>query len=110
MKRLDSEVKTHEQAHKSAAMGLTTSAPKYETEKGPDGKEYVVAGEVSISFKETDDNKQNLEKAKTLKRAALAPSKPSSQDRAVAQKADTLIRKFEQKIIEEEKEEKENNI
>lgn len=103
LKETDAEVKAHEQAHKSATGGLRTSVANYETEKGPDGREYAVAGEVGISFTEGTDAKKNLENAQTLKRAALAPSEPSAQDRAIAQKADSLIRKYKQEIARDSK-------
>ena len=48
LKTTDAEVKAHENAHKAAAAGLSTSAPNYEYETGPDGKEYAVAGDVNV--------------------------------------------------------------
>lgn len=93
LKKTDREVKTHEQAHMSAAGGVATSTPKYEYEKGPDGKMYAVGGEVNIKMAEESSPEQTIEKAEQVKKAALAPSDPSGQDRSVAQKADQMIQK-----------------
>ena len=108
LKATDAEVKAHENAHKSAAAGLRTSAPNYEYETGPDGKKYAVAGDVNINYPNSSDPEENLKNAQQLKAAALAPAEPSSQDRKVAMKAEREIAKARQEIQEEElKKEKE---
>ena len=108
LKTTDAEVKAHENAHKSAAAGLRTSAPNYEYETGPDGKKYAVAGDVNISYQTSSDPEVNLKNAQQLKAAAPAPAEPSSQDRKVAMKAEREIAKARQEIQEEElKKEKE---
>ena len=62
-----------------------------ETEKGPDGKNYAVGGEVSIDVSRVNGDPQaTLAKARTIRAAALAPAQPSSQDFAVAAKAGQL--------------------
>lgn len=109
MENRDKEVKTHEQAHKAAAQGINSSSPSYETKKGPDGKDYAVAGEVRIGFTPTEDNEKNLEKAKTLRNAALAPAEPSSQDLKVAQDATRMIFEYSQKIQSEKSKETEKS-
>ena len=93
----------HENAHKAAAAGLTTSAPNYEYETGPDGKKYAVAGDVNVSYKHSDDPEVNLRNAQQLKASALAPADPSSQDRKVAAQADREIAQARQDILEEQR-------
>ena len=109
MESRDKEVKAHEQAHKAASQGINSSSPSYETKKGPDGKDYIVSGEVKISFTPTEDNEANLEKAKTLRNAALAPAEPSSQDLKVAQDATRMIFEYSQKIQNEKTKEAEKS-
>lgn len=83
----DREVRAHEQAHASVG-GQYAGAPSYEYNKGPDGKNYAVAGEVQISTSEIPgDPAATIKKMQIVRRAALAPAEPSSQDRAVASAA-----------------------
>lgn len=83
----DREVRSHEQAH-AAVGGSLAGAPNYEYEQGPDGRRYAVGGEVPISVgKIANDPQASLDNARQVKRAALAPAEPSSQDRQVAAKA-----------------------
>lgn len=100
LKKTDADVKAHEQAHLSAASGISASAPSYTYEEGPDGQKYAVGGEVNVSFDETGDPEKDKASAETMKRAALAPADPSSQDRAVARNADKMIAEDEKKIEE----------
>lgn len=104
LKKRDSEVKTHEQAHLSAAAGLSASAPSYTYQTGPDGQEYAIGGEVSVTFVESNDPEENIKNAQTMKAAALAPADPSGQDRAVARNADQIISQAEQQLKEQENE------
>lgn len=83
---LDREVRNHERAH-AAVGGQYAGAPRYEYERGPDGVNYAVAGEVPISTGATSDPQMTIEKAQTIRRAALAPAEPSAQDRKVAAEA-----------------------
>lgn len=83
----DREVRSHEQAH-AAVGGSLAGAPNYEYEQGPDGRRYAVGGEVPIAVGKVDGDPQaSLDNARQVKRAALAPAEPSSQDRQVAAKA-----------------------
>ena len=83
----DREVRAHERAH-AAVGGQYASAPTYQYERGPDGINYAVAGEVSISTGAVAGNPQaTIEKAQVIRRAALAPAEPSPQDRQVAAEA-----------------------
>ena len=98
----DQEVKAHEQAHVAASGGLAGS-PTYEYQTGPDGQKYAVGGEVSISRSGSSNTEQALSEAETVKRGALAPAQPSSQDLAVAARAEADIRQLQAKKAEEEK-------
>jgi len=98
LKQTDSEVKAHEQAHMAAAGQIAASAPQYQYEKGPDGKMYAVSGEVNIKISEGQDPEKTIEKAEQVKRVALAPVEPSSQDKNVASQADQMIQKAKSEL------------
>jgi hypothetical protein len=88
----DTAVRAHEQAHISAGGSLVTSGPSYTYQKGPDGVNYAVGGEVKIdTSKEQNDPEATIQKAQQIRRAALAPADPSAKDRAVAAQATQLI-------------------
>lgn len=80
----DREVRAHELAH-AAVGGQYSGSPTFTYERGPDGVNYAVAGEVSISLPSIgSDPEQALNAANQVRRAALAPADPSAQDRSVA--------------------------
>ena len=88
LKQTDMEVRQHEMAHISAGAGLITSGMNLTYQRGPDGKNYAVAGEVQIDTSPVPGDPQaTLEKMKQVKAAALAPANPSSQDQTVAASA-----------------------
>lgn len=88
LKQRDQEVRRHEQAHAASAGGTARGGPSFEFETGPDGKRYVVSGEVNIDTSPVaGDPKATIAKMEQVRRAALAPGEPSSQDRAVAAQA-----------------------
>ncbi len=85
----DREVRAHEAAH-AAVGGQYAGAPSYEFERGPDGVNYAVAGEVSIETGRAATPEETIQKAQVVRRAALAPVDPSPQDRRVAALASRL--------------------
>lgn len=87
LKARDQEVRQHEQAHISAAGGLATSAPSYTYQRGSDGQNYAIGGEVSIDVSPGRTPEETLRKAQTIERAALAPKDPSGPDRSIAVRA-----------------------
>ncbi len=88
LKARDAEVRAHEMAHLSAAGGHALGGPQYDYKTGPDGKQYAVGGRVRIDVSEVvGDPAATILKARTIRRAALAPSKPSGQDHRVAARA-----------------------
>jgi hypothetical protein len=88
LKERDSEVRRHEQAHKAAAGPYAQGGPTFDFQRGSDGKQYAVGGEVQIDTTPIEDDPQaTLRKMEVIRRAALSPAEPSSQDRAVAAQA-----------------------
>jgi hypothetical protein len=92
LKKRDQEVKTHEAAHKAAGGQYVRGAASYTYQSGPDGRRYAIGGEVKIdSGKVEGDPQKTIEKGETIRRAAMAPAEPSSQDRQVAAKAAQMV-------------------
>lgn len=87
LEKTDREVRAHEQAHKNAG-GRYAGSASYGYQVGPDGKRYAVSGEVSIDIASIEgDPDATISKMNVIISAALAPAKPSSQDRRVAAQA-----------------------
>lgn len=84
LKRIDAEVRAHEQAHIIVGRELITSGPNYEYTYGPDGKQYAVAGEVGIDTSAESEPQANIDKGQHIQATALAPADPSPQDYSVA--------------------------
>ena len=87
LKKRDAEVKAHEQAHIAAGGAYVSGGASYEYEQGPDHQNYAVGGEVSIDTSAENTPEATIRKMQIVKRAALAPQKPSGQDRSVAAQA-----------------------
>ena len=82
----DREVRAHEQAH-AAVGGRYAGAPQYQFQRGPDGVNYAVGGEVPIDISKEATPQETIQKMQIVRRAALAPAEPSGQDRRVAAQA-----------------------
>lgn len=94
----DTEVRAHEQAH-AAAGGELAGAPSYKFERGPDGRNYAVSGEVPIDISPVDgDPEATIRKMEKVKRAALAPESPSGADHSIAASADSQIAAARQEL------------
>ncbi|QKE64788.1 hypothetical protein HNE05_16000 [Aquipseudomonas campi] len=101
----DREVRAHEQAH-AAVGGTYAGAPSYSYKRGPDGKSYVVSGEVSIDVSPIPNDPQaTLRKMEVVQRAALAPAEPSSQDRRVAAQAQAMAAQARTDLAQQQREE-----
>lgn len=88
LKNRDQVVRAHEAAHLAAASGIVIGGASYSFQRGSDGIQYAVGGEVSIdTSKVAGDPNATLQKAAQIQAAALAPTQPSSQDRIVAARA-----------------------
>lgn len=91
LQQRDREVRSHEQAHISAGGQHVSSGATYSYTKGPDGRQYVVGGSVSIDTSPIPGNAEATEeKARMVRAAALAPGSPSAQDQSVAAQAASM--------------------
>ncbi|MBL1320168.1 MAG: hypothetical protein COA63_003790 [Methylophaga sp.] len=88
LKTRDSIVRAHEMAHITAGHGITQGSANFSFQRGPNGIQYAIGGEVQIdTSKITGDPVATLKKAVQIQTAALAPLQPSSQDRTIAANA-----------------------
>jgi hypothetical protein len=90
LKKRDTEVKNHEQAHMASGGGLVQGGASYEYQNGPDGHMYAVGGEVKIDVSPERTPEATIRKMQQVRRAALAPAQPSGTDRAVAAQASQI--------------------
>jgi len=91
LKQTDCHVRAHEMAHLAAGAGLVKGGASYTYKQGPDGKLYAVSGEVSIDTSEGGTPRETITRMQRVKAAALAPSDPSPQDRAIAAAASAKL-------------------
>lgn len=107
LQEIDREVRAHEAAH-AATGGAYAGRPTYEYVTGPDGVRYAVSGRVQIDTGVVSgDPEATIRKLETVRRSALAPAKPSGQDRAVAAQAEAGIRQAQAELNEQRAEEAE---
>ncbi len=101
LKARDAEVRAHEAAH-AAVGGQLAGPPSYTYQRGPDGQQYAVGGEVQISLAEVPNDPQaTIARMKQVKAAALAPVEPSSADRAIAAEASRRIVEAQAELLAE---------
>ncbi|WP_293448386.1 putative metalloprotease CJM1_0395 family protein [Persephonella sp.] len=103
LRMIEQKVKAHEMAHKTAG-GELTGPVHYKYQKGPDGRLYIVGGEVPIKIKVGKTPEETIEIARKIKRAALAPADPSPQDRAVAARTAILEMKARMELSKQQSE------
>ncbi len=100
LKSRDTEVRTHEQAHLSAAGQYAKGGASFTYEKGPDGGSYAVAGEVGIDVSKESTPEATIAKMQTIERAALAPADPSAADKRIAAQASAKEAKARQDLLQ----------
>jgi multidrug efflux pump subunit AcrA (membrane-fusion protein) len=105
IKLRDGEVRTHEQAHLSAAGQYARGGASFTYQKGPDGVSYAVAGEVNIDVTKESSPEATIAKMQTIKRAALAPANPSGADRRIAAQANVKEAQARQELLQVQQEE-----
>ena len=108
LKSRDREVRAHEQAHLAAAGPNARGGANYDYTTGPDGRRYVVGGEVNLDAAPVpDDPEATIQKAQVVRAAALAPAKPSAQDRRVAAAASKMEAEAGRELRQQEQAEQE---
>lgn len=101
LKARDREVRTHEAAHQAVG-GQYAGAMSLTYQRGPDGAQYAVGGEVSIDLSPVQGDPQvTIQKMQTVRAAAMAPAEPSGQDRAVAAQAMQIMLQAQSELAAE---------
>ncbi len=91
LKARDQQVRAHEAAHMAAGGALVRGGARYTYQRGPDGGQYAVGGEVTLDTSAVpNDPKATILKAQRIQAAAMAPADPSGQDRSVAAQAQKM--------------------
>ncbi len=94
LQQTDTEVRRHEMAHVVSGGTYVTSGANFTYQRGPDGKNYAVGGEVTIDTSPVPGDPQaTAQKMRQVKAAALAPANPSPQDLKVAAMATSVAAK-----------------
>jgi hypothetical protein len=110
LKARDREVRAHEAAHIAAGGSAVRGGARLQYVRGPDGVLYATGGEVSIDTSKASTPEATLAKAEMIRRAALAPAKPSSQDRAIAADAARMAMQARQEISAQQQAGEENGF
>ncbi len=105
LQKRDTEVRSHEQAHLSAAGQYARGGTSFTFKKGPDGNAYAVGGSVGIDVSKEASPEATITKMQTVQRAALAPANPSHADRRIANQASVNEARARQEIQQEVQEE-----
>ena len=90
LKAVEEDVREHELTHLKMA-GPYAGAVKYRYQTGPDGKQYIAGGHVSISIPSGRSSEDTVNVLTSLKMAALGPEDPSPHDRQVASALEAKI-------------------
>lgn len=95
----DQEVRQHEAAHQAAG-GSLAGAASFTYERGPNGVEYAIGGDVPIEIIQNPGNPQaTIQHMEQVRAAALAPANPSAQDRSVAAEASQILLKAQAQLV-----------
>lgn len=109
LKQRDTEVRNHENAHLAAAGSLATSGANFTFQAGPDGKNYAIGGDVHIDTSPGRTPEESIQKAQTIRAAALAPADPSPQDLKVAAAASQMEMQAAAKLTKQRSEDSDPN-
>ncbi len=99
LKARDREVRAHEAAHIAVGGSAVRGGAHLQYVRGPDGVLYATGGEVTIDTTSASTPEATLAKAEMIRRAALAPARPSAQDRSVAADAAQMAMRARQEIF-----------
>lgn len=103
LRQRDAEVRQHEAAHQAAG-GAHAGGASYTYQRGPDGKNYAVGGEVQVDVSRASTPEATISKMDQIKAAALAPAEPSPQDQRVASLADGIKAQAQQELRQQPQE------
>ena len=99
LKARDSKVHQHVQAHLSAAGGLNVSRSPFFYQRGPDGVNYAVGGDVRINTSDGRTAEDRLAQGQKIIDVALAPSDPSPSDRSAAANGQSMVQQASAELL-----------
>lgn len=99
LKSSDQEIRIHENTHLQTSLTFVRSAPEYTYERGPDGKYYVVAGEVDVDSTPPWTPEQALSKATAIQLSAMATKSTSLGDASSAMLSTAYVRQAREVIM-----------
>lgn len=101
----DTEVRAHEAAHIAAAGGLAVGGASFSYQRGPDGIQYAIGGEVAIDTSPGKTPEETIIKMQKVRASATAPANPSAQDMRVASTAAMIEMKARMELSQQNSEE-----
>lgn len=101
LKARDTQLQQHVQAHHAASAGVDVSNAAFTYQRGPDGVNYAVAGDVSIDTSPGRTPEDTLARAEMIRDVALAPADPSAADRRVAAQAQQIAQQASAEILQQ---------
>lgn len=101
LKARDTQLREHEQAHHAASTGVDVSSASYTYQRGPNGVNYAVSGDVRIDASAARKPEDRLAQAAMIIDVALAPADPTPADRAVAAKAQQMAQQARTEIMQQ---------
>jgi len=104
LKKLERRLMNRE-LEQSRVGGGVSGMGRHEVETGPDGQRYVTGAPTTPSLVQGGTPEQALTHARAVRRAAMAPSSPSSRDLSVANEARRLEIRAEERLLQARAEE-----
>lgn len=101
LKARDSQVRQHEQAHLAASGGLNISKAAFTYQRGPDGVNYAVGGDVRIDTSQGRTAADSLARGELIIDVALAPADPSPSDRSAASKGQNMAQQARAELLQQ---------
>jgi hypothetical protein len=101
LKARDIKVHQHEQAHLAASAGLNVSKAAFTYQRGPDGVNYAVGGDVRIDTSSGRTPADSLARADMIIDVALAPADPTPSDRSAAAKAQQMAQQARVELVQQ---------
>jgi SprA-related family len=101
LKARDTRLRQHEQAHHAASAGVDVSSASFTYQKGPNGVNYAVSGDVRIGTSAAGTPEDRLAQAAMIIDVALAPVDPTPTDRAVAAQARSVAQQASAEIMQQ---------
>lgn len=101
LKARDAQVRQHEKAHLAASAGLDVSKAAFTYQRGPDGVQYAVGGDVSIDTSPGRTPEDSLARGEMIIDIALAPSDPTPSDRSAAAKGQSMAQQARAELLQQ---------